>query len=79
MWKLTARGERGSPFTELGSFASIGDAAQTIIKTEADPSLGAIFVRAYVDPLSAKSDAEILSRLEYQSGQRFYLLTRQTN
>jgi hypothetical protein len=76
MWRLTARGERGSPFTELGSFASIRDAAQTIIETEADPSLGAIFLRVYVDPLSAKSDADMLSRLEYQSDKSFYLLTR---
>jgi hypothetical protein len=79
MWKLIARGERGSPFDELGSFASICDAAQTIIKTEADPSAGAIFFRVYVDPLDANSDAAVLSRLEYQSGKRFYLLTRQTN
>jgi hypothetical protein len=79
MWKLTARGERGSPFAELGSFTSIRDAAQTIIKTEADPSLGAIFFRVYVDPLDTNSDAAVLSRLEYQSGKRFYLLTRQAN
>ena len=80
MWKLIARGERGSPFTELGSFASINDAAQTIIKTEGDPSLGAIFFRVYADPLVTKSDdATVLSRLEYQSAKRFYLLTRQTN
>ena len=34
MWKLVARGEQGSPLVELGSFSSIGDAAQTILETE---------------------------------------------
>lgn len=75
-WKLTARGERGSPFAELGDFASIGDAARTIIETEDDPSLGGIFFRVYVDPTRAPSDADVLARLEYQSERRFYLLTR---
>jgi hypothetical protein len=76
MWKLTARGERGSPFAELGSFASIEEAAQKIYKTENDPSIGGIFFRVYVDPTLTPSDAEVLSRLEYQSDKRFYLLTR---
>jgi hypothetical protein len=76
-WKLTARGERGTPFAELGSFASIGDAARTIIKAEDAPgATGAIFFRVYVDPTRTPSDADVLSRLEYQSAQRFYLLTR---
>jgi hypothetical protein len=75
MWKLTARGERGSAFAELGSFASIDDAAQTIIKAE-DDHHGAIFFRVYVDPTRTPSDAEVLSRLEYQSAKRFYLLQR---
>jgi hypothetical protein len=72
-WKLSARGERGSPFSELGSFASISDAARTIIDTEDDPR-GAMFFRVYVDPLRAPTDAEVLARLEYQSAKRFYLL-----
>ena len=76
MWKLIARGERGSPFAELGSYASLGDAARTILETENDPSLGAIFFRVYVDPVDPPSDAKALSRLEYQSATRFYLLTR---
>jgi hypothetical protein len=76
MWKLSARGERGSPFAELGSYASLGDAARTILATENDPSLGAIFFRVYVDPVDPPSDAKALSRLEYQSAKRFYLLTR---
>lgn len=75
MWKLTARGERGTPFSDLGSFASIGEAARTIIETE-DEHHGAIFFRVYVDPTCTPSDAEVLSRLEYQSAKRFYLLTR---
>ena len=75
MWKLIARGERGSAFAELGSFASIDEAAQTIIETEDDTS-GAIFFRVYVDPMRAPSDAEVLSRLEYQSAKRFYILQR---
>ena len=56
MWKLTARGERGSPFAELGSFASIDLAAQKIIDTEDDPH-GGVFLRVYVDPTHAPSDA----------------------
>jgi hypothetical protein len=75
MWKLTARAERGSAFAELGSFASIGDAARTILKTGDDPH-GATFFRVYANPLRAPSDAEALCRLEYQSTKRFYLLTR---
>lgn len=75
MWKLTARGERGTPFAELGNFASIDDAARTILATENTPN-GAIFFRVYVDPTRPPSDAEVLSRLEYQSPKRFYLLTR---
>jgi Pentapeptide repeats (9 copies) len=66
MWKLIARGERGSAFA---------DAAQTIIKTE-DHASGAIFFRVYVDPTRTPSDAEVLSRLEYQSAKRLYQLQR---
>jgi hypothetical protein len=76
MWKLTARGESGTPFAELGSYASLGDAAQKIFKTENDQSLGGIFFRVFVDPTNPPSDAKALSRLEYQSAKRFYLLTR---
>jgi hypothetical protein len=32
-----------------------------------DDHLGAIFFRIYVDPLGGKSDAEVLSRPEYQA------------
>jgi hypothetical protein len=75
MWKLAMRGERGSPFVELGSYANIGDAARVILETENNP-LGALFFRVYVDPPSLSSDAEALSRLEYQGAKRFYVLTR---
>ena len=33
MWNLVMRGERGSPFTDLGNYASIADAARVILKT----------------------------------------------
>jgi hypothetical protein len=33
MSKLVMRGERGSPFTELSSYANISDAARVILKT----------------------------------------------
>ena len=75
MRKLIAREERGSAFAELGSFGSIDEDAQTIIAAEDDTS-GAIFFRVYVDPMRSPSDAEVLSRLEYQSAKRFYLLQR---
>ena len=77
MWKLIARRKRGTPFAELGSLASIDEAAQTIIETEDDAgATGAIFFRVYVDPTRTRSDAEVLSRLEYQSATGFYLLQR---
>jgi hypothetical protein len=38
--------------------------------------LPALFFRIYVDRPAAKSDAEILCRLEYQSDKGFYLLKR---
>jgi hypothetical protein len=39
--------------------------------------MGSLFFRVYADPIMDKSDAEILSRLEYQGAHSFYLLTRQ--
>ena len=76
MWKLSARGARGTPFTDLGSCASLADAAEMILKAEGDPQSGSLFFRVYVDPLTTGDDAEALSRLEYQSPKRFYLLER---
>jgi hypothetical protein len=78
MWKLVMRGERGTPLVDVGSYASIGDAAEVILNTEGNP-LGALFFRVYVDPPMGASDAEVLSRLEYQSPKRFYLLTREAH
>jgi hypothetical protein len=37
MWKLQMRGARGSPFTDLGSYDSINDAARVILETENTP------------------------------------------
>ena len=73
------RGERGTPFTELGNYTNIGDAARKILETENDPR-GAIFFRVYVDPINplfdADDDSATLSRLDYQTAKHYYLLTR---
>jgi hypothetical protein len=64
-------------WAELGDFQSINDAARHVLKLEGGHPLLALFFRVYVDPATgAKSDAEILCRLEYQSDKGFYLLTR---
>jgi hypothetical protein len=78
MWKLIMRGARGTPFTELGSFANLADAARVILENEGDP-LGALFFRVYVDPPMQRSDADILSNLAYQGAKHYYVLTRSTN
>jgi hypothetical protein len=57
MWKLVIRGERGSPFTELRTYANLGDAARAVLKTENDPH-GAIFFRVYINPSNQPSDPE---------------------
>jgi hypothetical protein len=75
MWKLAARGERGSPFVELGDYASLAEAARSILKAEDRPD-GALFFRVYVDPLMPATDADALRRLEYQSDTHFYVLTQ---
>ena len=80
MWKLVMRGARGTPFADLGSYGSLTQAADAIQKTEDDPK--GIFFRVWVDPinpLSPVDDAAALSRLEYQSATRYYLLTRSAN
>jgi hypothetical protein len=82
MWKLIARGKRGTPFEDLGQFASIGGAARRILEIEDKPS-GAIFFRVYVDPINplfdTDDDAATLSHLEYQSVERYYQLTRDSH
>jgi hypothetical protein len=64
-----------APLPKLGSYANISDAASVILKTENNPQ-GAISFRVYVDAFNPPSDAQALSRLDYQSGKRYYLLTR---
>jgi hypothetical protein len=67
-------GEKVRVWTELGTFESISHGAQRVLELEGR-RLGALFFRLYVDPPYRKSDAEILSRLEYQSEKAFYVLT----
>jgi hypothetical protein len=74
MWQLRMRDENRN-WTDLASFESIGPAAQRILDIEGRNA--ALFFRVYADPLMGKSDAEILSRLEYEGTKGFYLLTRQ--
>jgi hypothetical protein len=75
MWKLNARDNTRKQWAELGEFQSIGDAARRVLELEGDP-LRAMFFRVYADPLAAPTDADILSRLEYQSAKGFYVLKR---
>ncbi len=82
-WELIARGERGTPFVQLGRYAKIADAVARISELEGKP-YDSLFLRVYVDPnpLTAKvvngtEDATILARLEYQSMKHYYLLTRE--
>ena len=74
------RGARGTPFTELGSFASLNDAARVILEKEGNP-LGPLFLRLSVSPIMFEdwTDADILSTLEYQSAKHYYALTRDAN
>ncbi len=77
MWKLVMRGARGTPFEDVGSYASIVEAAEAIRKIE-DDLTGWVFFRVpvYALEMEPSSDAEVLSHLEYQSTTRFYELTR---
>ena len=75
MWKLAMRGPNRN-WTDLGAFDSINAAARRVVELEDEP-LSSLFFRVYADPPMGKSDAEILSRLEYQGTKGFYLLTRQ--
>lgn len=82
MWNLEVRGERGTPFTELGTYASLTDAARVILQREGNP-YGSLFFRLYVDPDSGlpnrDTDAEILSCLHYQGKKHFYKLWRNSH
>ena len=75
MWQLRMRRNKTQEWVELGAFENMLLAARRVLELEGD-ALGSVFFRVYVDPLYAKSDAEMLSRLEYQSDKGFYLLTR---
>ncbi len=79
MWSLKTRGEKIRDWTDLGEVPDLTAAARTILKHEND-SGGAVYFRLYVDPvtnMTGETDAEILSRIEYQGNNSFYLLTRQ--
>ena len=79
MWKLTMRGARGTPFVEVGSYASITEAASAILKIE-DTVDFALFFRVWADTAAIiESDAEILSHLTYQSAKHYYELSRSAN
>jgi hypothetical protein len=80
MWKLIACGARGTPFADIGNYASLVEVAEAIEKMENDQD-GPRFFRVYVDTWQEEhpSDADVLSRLEYQSPTRFYLITRNAN
>jgi hypothetical protein len=81
MWKLGGRDNKIKQWAEYGDFQNIADAARHFLELEADP-YGGLFFRLYVDPnpLTGKTpDAEILSRLEYQSEKGFYLLERRVS
>jgi hypothetical protein len=76
MWQLSMR-DRNKNWTELGTFDGIGLAARRVLELEhRDRPIEALFFRVYTDPMMEKSDAEILSRLEYQGVIGFYVLTR---
>lgn len=81
MWKLQMCGARGTPFTDLGSYDSINDAARVILETEKAPLGPGIFLRVYADPFGVLSptDKDVLSHLDYQTATRYYVLTRSTN
>lgn len=77
MWQLSVRGQTPN-WTDLGTFPGIGLAARRVLELEGDPT-PAIFFRVFADPTMDTSDADILSRLEYQGVKGFYLLTRRVN
>jgi hypothetical protein len=77
MWLLSMRDQNRS-WSEVGAFAAIVAAARRVLELEGSPR-SAIFFRVYADPMMEKSDADILSRLEYQGDKGFYVLTRRPN
>jgi hypothetical protein len=78
MWKLRGRDGKTNPWSELGDFRGIAEAAQRIREIEGDPQAALMFcvtVGPTPSPASAM-DAEILSRLIYASEKHYYLLER---
>jgi len=79
MWKLIMRGARGTPFVDVGSYASIAEAADVILRNEST-SIGPLFLRVSVMAMfEPESDADILSNLSYQGAKHYYELTRSAN
>jgi len=78
MWKLKRRDDQqGRQWSELGTVDSISAGAARILELEGGRN-GGLFFRVYVDVWDEKgSDAKTLSRLEYQTADAFYLLTRE--
>jgi hypothetical protein len=79
MWHLKMR-DTHKEWIDLGSHECISAAARQVLKLESnDPTepIASLFFQVYADPVMEKSDAEILSRLEYQGGRSFYVLTRE--
>ena len=74
MWKLTRRGARGTPFAEIGEYASLAEAADAILEMEHD--VGWLFFMCPVTTLTPMSDAEALSHLTYQGKTHYYELNR---
>jgi hypothetical protein len=77
MWQLKMR-DTNKEWVDLGMCDGIGPAGRRILELEGNPK-SALFFRVYADPLMGKSDAAILSRLEYQGTKGFYVLARQAN
>ena len=75
MWQLSVR-DQNRQWTDIVTFGGIAPAARRVPQLEGEPG-AEVFFRVYADPLMEKSDAEILSRLEYQGAKGFYVLRRQ--
>lgn len=75
MWKLTARGARGTPFEEIGTYGSLTEAADAILKMENDWAVYFPF-EVLVNTHKPSSDADALSCLTYQGKAHYYVLTR---
>jgi hypothetical protein len=75
MWTLRMRDNKIRQWVEAGEVPSIEEGARRVLELENDPDIS-LFFRVYADKTADKSDAQILSRLEYQGSSGFYVLTR---